>query len=412
MPNAELISLADLRPKTILVGAGVVGQAIAQAHLDASVSFCLADQSQEALLDTIDQLAFSRSDWVVTPPGRLDSDLSVVQLICIVSDLDPPSVLVIESIAERLDVKQSFFSKAEHLFGGNAILCTNTSTLRISGIAEPLQRPERFCGMHFFMPVDKRPAVELVRGTRTSESTIALASQHIRRVNKEPLVVRDGPGFVVNRLLSPYLNTAMLLLSDGVSAERIERAALSYGMPMSPLELIDWIGTRTVFDAGRVFWQAFPDRIDPSPLAPALLKRKRFGRSSGAGFFDYVDGIRSELLSPSVVRLAKTYCREQKNCDDDAVLRLLTIPMWTEAALACQDGIVNAAEQFEVAMRGGLGFDNDRSWCEFFDSMGSDAILATAKEWGAQIRSIKIPDATSQLLSKTSPTNVLVSLAE
>ena len=109
------------------------------------------------------------------------------------------------------------------------------------------------------MPVYNRPAVEVACGEETSTQAIGRCVAHVRRIRKEPLIVRDGPGFIVNRLLTPYLNEAMLLLCRGVSADRIEEAALRYGMPMSPLELIDWIGTRTMFDAGRVFWQSFPE---------------------------------------------------------------------------------------------------------------------------------------------------------
>ncbi len=229
---------------------------------------------------------------------QLGQCLPAIQIVSAADSSESSTPIVIESIAERLDVKRNFFAEAEQIFGDDAILCSNTSTLRIGAIAEKLNRPERFCGMHFFMPVDKRHAVEVIRSEQTTDSTVRVCGDHVRRIHKEPLAVGDGPGFVVNRLLSPYLNESMLMLGRGVTAERIERAALAYGMPMSPLELIDLIGIRTTFDAGRVFWQSFPTRVDPAPILPAMVKKKRFGRSVRAGFFDYEADQRSKGLSP------------------------------------------------------------------------------------------------------------------
>ena len=166
-------------------------------------------------------------------------------------------------------------------------------------------------------------------------------------------MVGDGPGFIVNRLLSPYLNEAMLLLGRGVSADRIERAALEYGMPMSPLELIDWIGTRTMFDAGRVYWQSFPERINPSPMLSALIKNKRFGRACGIGLYDYDHGLRSPQLSPVTLEYCERYRRGVMSIGDDEVMHLLSIPMWIEAAIAHRDGITKspAAVRFGDARR-------------------------------------------------------------
>lgn len=400
--------LTNLRSKTFLVGAGVVGQAILRSHVDACVSVCLADQDESAVIGAIDRLGLAKADWEASPACSLGDDLYAMEVVHLGNGFNEQPRIVIESIAERLAVKQTFFADAEELFGAEAILCSNTSTLRIDDIASKFVHPERFCGMHFFMPVNRRSAVEVVRGSHTSDLTIDRVSQHVQRINKSTLVVSDGPGFAVNRLLSPYLNEAMLLLSRGVSADQIERAALSYGMPMSPLELMDWIGTRTVFDAGRAFWQAYPDRMDPSPIAPALLKRKRFGRTSNAGFYDYSDGKRSQELSPLVSELAESYCRERTALSDGEVQQLLSIPMWIEAALAARDGIVTSSEQFETAMKGGLGFDIGKSWIGCFDSLGSEAICEADDRWGGITASMKIPDAIRQLLQESSPSDVLL----
>jgi 3-hydroxyacyl-CoA dehydrogenase/enoyl-CoA hydratase/3-hydroxybutyryl-CoA epimerase/enoyl-CoA isomerase len=398
------------RPGVYLVGAGVVGRAILKAHTDADVSVFVADQNPDFVHEAVEQLGLDRERWHVSPLVRLGERLPAVKLTFKGDSSTLSTSIVIESIAERLDVKQAFFSEAEHLFGDDAVLCSNTSTLRIGAIAEPLSRPARFCGMHFFMPVDRRPAVEVIGGAKTSDSTIKVCTEHARRINKEPLAVGDGPGFVVNRLLSPYLNEAMLMLGRGISAEQIERAALAYGMPMSPLELIDLIGTRTMFDAGRVYWQSFPSRISPSPMLSALVKNKRFGHACGRGLYDYENGVRSKQLSPITVEFCQRYRRDEVSLRDDEVMHVLSIPMWIEAAIAQREGIVQSREQFDLAMRGGLGFDPSKSWLEFFEQLGSEAMLRVIKRWSPRTAAMTSPPEILEALASTSPIQVMDSV--
>lgn len=265
--------------------------------------------------------------------------------------------------------------------------------------------------MHFFMPVYNRPAVEVACGEQTSPESVQRCADHVRRLGKEPLVVRDGPGFIVNRLLSPYLNEAMLLLCRGIDATRIERAALRYGMPMSPLELIDWIGTRTMFDAGRVFWQSFPDRIQPAAMLASLVKSGRYGRACGAGLYDYLDGQRSETIPETVVEMVHRYRRDEVAIGDDDVMLLLAVPMWIEAALACRQGVVRSSEELDLAMRGGLGFDPARSWLGFFDALGSRVILRAISQWSSLTPAIRAPDDLIRLLQTMPPREALESFA-
>ena len=401
------IAPSDLRSDTFLVGAGVVGRAILKAHLDQSISVVLIDSERAAIEAAVDQVHLLADSWTVSPVFTIGSGLPAVELIPKSGVSKIGHAIVIESVAERLEVKQAFFANVESVFGDQAVFCSNTSTLRIQDIACGLRLPDRLCGMHFFMPVSQRSAVEIVRGTSTSNATIARVCDHARRLRKDPLVVADTPGFIVNRLLSPYLNESMLLLGRGVSAEQIEAAAIEYGMPLSPLELIDWIGARTVFDAGRVFWQAFPDRISPSPIAPALLKRRRFGRSSGGGFYDYDQGVRSASLSAEVAAITKSYIRDPLNLSDQEVMELLSIPMWIEAALACQAGVVTTADQLEIAMKGGLGFDSSQSWLGFFEALSSETIMRTADRWSNRSASLTLPSWIAKLLGEFSPSQVI-----
>lgn len=388
-----------------LVGAGVVGRAIARAHVAAGVSFALIDQDPAMLQAATRELAVDPALWTLVTGTAPGGSPAVVVRSC-GDELAAGVPLVIESIAERLDRKRALFAAAEGWFGADAILCSNTSTLRIGEITAGLARPERCCGMHFFMPVDQRAAVEIIRAKETSAATIDEVSRRARRLNKQPLLAGDGPGFVVNRLLSPYLNEAMVLLGAGVSAARIEHAALAYGMPISPLELIDWIGTRTVFDAGRAFWQAFPERISPAPIGAALLKRGRLGRAAGGGFYDYPDGTRSAELAPAAAAVVQTYQRPAGDIDDVEVVNRLATPMFIEAALAYREGIARSLDQFDLAMTGGLGYTQP-SWLAFWEACGSQRILAASARWGDDSASLRMPVWLAETLATHAPTAAL-----
>jgi 3-hydroxyacyl-CoA dehydrogenase/enoyl-CoA hydratase/3-hydroxybutyryl-CoA epimerase/enoyl-CoA isomerase len=399
-------------PRVILVGAGVVGRAILKSHIDAGVSLQIADQDSAAIHRAVAGLSLDPTLWKVTEGEPIGASLPSITIHGRDDDASRGRAIVIESIAEKLEVKRAFFQNAETWFDNDAILCSNTSTLRISQIADGLGCGNRLCGMHFFMPVDQRWAVELVRTVATTAEAIDVCKEHVHRIKKTPLSVRDSPGFIVNRLLSPYLNEAMLLLCRGVAAEQLERAAIAYGMPMSPLELIDWIGTRTMFDAGRAFWQAFPSRFDPAPMLGALIKAKRMGRVSGAGFFDYAGEERSEHVAPITRQLSETYERNRVELSDEEVMLMLSIPMWIEAALAYREGVVTSPDDFDLAMRGGLGYqwssrEGAGSWLDFFDSLGSQRMLSFIHEHGPSSKSLRVPRELVDALERRCPSVAL-----
>lgn len=374
-------------PSTLLVGAGVVGTAIAEAHLERGLPFCLADQDENALSKVA---AYWSGAGTNVRQVRLPIDgLAAIAIGTHEADSEQQALIVIESIVEKLDAKQQLFSSIQKTVGGDAVLCSNTSTLQIDAIAgSELDSPGQVCGFHFFMPVHARAAVEVVSGRRSSSGAIAAVVSHAKRIGKQPIQCNDGPGFIVNRMLSPYLNQALLLLSRGATEDQIERVALAYGMPMSPLELIDWIGAPTMFHAGRAFANAFPQRINPSPMVPGLVKRKRWGRSTGAGMYDYVDGVRSQTLSAEAAALVETYRTGDQAFTDGDVLLLLTIPMWIEANSLIKEGIAESMSVLDHAMTGGLGFTGHTNWSEFFAELGQQQIDSAIDRWQDAYRSM------------------------
>lgn len=380
---------SDVCPNVLLIGAGVVGRAIAQAHIDRGIDCYLADQNDVAIEQTAASLG---RPFAVTSDCGID--LPTIHICSSTGQRNTKANrsgwFVIESIAEKLEVKRELFRNLAARLGDNAILCTNTSTIRISEIAESVPKSNRFCGMHFFMPVDQRRGVEIIGHETTDPLTIDAVQSHAERLAKQPFLAADTPGFLVNRMLSPYLNQALLLLTTGADAKQIEMAALQFGMPISPLELIDWIGAPTMFHAGRVYWQAYPQRLDPSPLLAGLVKRKRHGRLDGEGLYRYDGENRSTDLAEETQSLIEKYRTDQRDYSDEDIAQLLSIPMWIETQLAVQDGAAQTVEQIETAMQAGLGFQNPKGWEGYFRSLGQKTIDGAVDKWQDIFRSMRM----------------------
>src|SRR5262249_26002946 len=180
----------------------------------------------------------------------------------------------------------------EPMIRPETILASNTSTISISRMAEVLSKPERFAGMHFFNPVERMPLVEVIRGEKSNDSAVVTLVALAKQVGKSPIVVKDGPGFLVNRILFPYMDEALLLLTEGAEPRAIDKAATAVGMPMGPITLQDVVGLDTSLYAGRVMHAAFPNRAVASPLLEELVAKGRLGQKSGAGFYRYDKGLK------------------------------------------------------------------------------------------------------------------------
>ncbi|MCC9603601.1 3-hydroxyacyl-CoA dehydrogenase [Stieleria sp. JC731] len=389
-------------PSTVLIGAGVVGTAIAEAHFLSGQPFCLCDVDQNALDRAKAKFQKFKADaWDLTGPIDGLFAIAVVPPANPIQATSPSSAeqsesdelsvpIVIESIVEQLPIKQDLFRRLSAVLSDDGIFASNTSTLRIDSIADAKGLdPTRVCGLHFFMPVHQRPAVEIVQGSRTAKETTDAALRHAERIGKRPIRCKDGPGFIVNRMLSPYLNQSLQLLCRGASPEQLERVAIAYGMPMSPLELIDWIGAPTMFHAGRAYLNAFPSRLNPSPMIPALVKQKLLGRSHGLGLYRYVAGERSRTLCDQALALVETYRTAKESFSDGDVLRLLSIPMWIEAQQIIREQIAKSMDDVDAAMVGGLGFNSYERWSELFEEIGSDDINDSMNRFGESFPSMR-----------------------
>ncbi len=361
-----------------VVGAGIMGAGIAASHLRAGFSVTLVDVNAQTLAagvpGILDEAAWDRATKRTDPlralalAGRLRTATGMASL----AEAD----LVIESVTERTDIKQQVLADIERAVATDAVIATNTSTNPIARLAESLAVPGRFCGMHFFNPVRRMTLVEVVRGPATSDATVIRVVAHAKQLGKCPIVVRDSPGFLVNRVLMPYLHEAVEMVREGVPIARIDAVARGFGMPMGPIELYDMIGLDTAFYAGLVLNAAYGDRIEASPVIPALVKSGRLGRKSGGGFYRYAGPRRLSGPDEDAAVLIGRYAQPARNDSDRTIADRLLLPMLLEALRAVDEGIVRDARDVDLAVIHALGFPPFRgglfAWA---DTLGAAEIV-------------------------------------
>jgi 3-hydroxyacyl-CoA dehydrogenase/enoyl-CoA hydratase/3-hydroxybutyryl-CoA epimerase len=288
--------------------------------------------------------------------------------------------VVVEAVVEKMEVKQKVLAEVESRLPEGAVLTTNTSSLSIDEMSTALQRPESFLGMHFFNPVHRMPLVEIVRGAQTAESAIATIFALSLRMGKVPVVVRDGPGFLVNRILTPYLNEAGFLLGEGVSVERVDRAAVDFGMPMGPLRLIDEIGIDVMHHVGTILHQGLGERLAPAASLVALHASGRLGKKGGLGFYRHGEK-KEEVVDPeiyAVLGLADKEDRDPMGAPTEvATLEdRLILARVNEAARALEDGISTSAGDVDLAMIMGTGFPPFRGGLlRYADELGAGTVV-------------------------------------
>ena len=275
-----------------VAGAGTMGSGIAQACAVAGYEVKLFDSSEAARKRGIDAVKDSLARIVKKEKISEDDKAEALSRITLVGDSDrfKDADVIIEAIFEDVDAKRGLWEEIDKVAKEDALLASNTSSLSVTELASFTSRPERFCGVHFFNPVAVLPLVEIVRGLRTSAETVAEAKTFVEGIGKTPIVCEDKPGFIVNRLLIPYINDAVHALAEGVaSAEDIDKAMrLGANMPIGPLALADLVGLDVLLAAGESLYREFQDsKFRINPLVRQMVRAGKLGRKSGEGFHTY-----------------------------------------------------------------------------------------------------------------------------
>ena len=341
-----------------VLGAGVMGGGVAQLAAHNGVRVYMKDIQHEAVGNGLSH-ARSLFDKAVQR-RRLSRREAAQRMEHISGGLEyhglAAAELVVEAVVERMDVKRQVLAETERHVRADCVLATNTSSLSVDAMAEALQRPERFCGMHFFNPVHRMPLVEVVRGARSSEEALATVYRFAVELGKVPVLVNDGPGFLVNRILGPYLNEAGHLLEDGATVQSIDGTAKRFGMPMGPLRLIDEVGIDVSTHAGAALHEALGARLDPAPALVALAETGRLGRKGGRGFYLYEDGREKGVDEEIYKELRIPPLGDKQPPDAREIRRRLVVAMVNEAARALEERIVERAADVDLAMIMGTGF--------------------------------------------------------
>jgi 3-hydroxyacyl-CoA dehydrogenase/enoyl-CoA hydratase/3-hydroxybutyryl-CoA epimerase len=339
----------------LLAGAGVMGGGIAELASRNGIEVRMRDLKPEPLthaLQTARSLILERGRRRRTSAREQDAQLARIQPTLELSGVGRAD-FVMEAVIEDLEVKRRVFAELEVRAREDAVLATNTSSLSVDAIAQGLAHPGRVCGFHFFNPVHRMPLVEVVRGHATSDQTVLTAVALARRLGKTPVVVADAPGFVVNRILMPYLQEALVLLEEGFSVADLDQAMRRFGMPMGPFELLDEIGLDVARRAANTLGKAFPERAAPVTTLDALVERGRLGRKNGLGFYRH----RGKKRTPDPqLRALLKLTRRRSSPTPDPLSERMVIAMINEAALCLEQKVVPEAGWIDLAMILGAGF--------------------------------------------------------
>ena len=360
---------------TAVIGAGTMGAGIAQWISARGIPVRLKDVSPDALargLHAIEKVyhdAVKRRVFTASEATAGMDRITPLHTNVPMRDVD----LVVEAALEKLDVKQRVFRELEQLVGPEAVLATNTSALSIDAIASVLAQPERVVGMHFFNPVHRMQLVELVRGARTSNAALDVALQFTKAIGKLPVIVQDSPGFLVNRILLPYMVEAVWLFTEGVPAAEIDRLMLDFGMPMGPMRLADEVGLDVAQHVAKDLERRLPNGVPINDTLEKMVAKGWLGKKSGRGFYIY-EGRRERPAPASEIGFLQP---EEPRATDAATRRdRLVLIQINEAARVLAEGVVESPEDVDFGMIMGTGWAPFRGGpLRYADTLGAAEIV-------------------------------------
>jgi len=291
--------------------------------------------------------------------------------------------VVIEAVVENVQIKRQVLSEFEAIAKPDAVFATNTSTIPITQIAAEAKRPENVVGMHFFNPVDRMPLVEIIRGEKSSEAALVTAAALARKLGKTVVYCNDGPGFVVNRILGPYMNESGFLLEEGNTIESLDKAMVDFGMPMGPMALLDEVGIDVAAKVAGILTEAFGARMEKSTVVEKLYADGRHGKKNGKGLYRYSDGKR-QGPDPTVYRVLGI--RAPHPAEPKAVVERMVLAMINEASLILDEKIVASAAELDLAMIMGTGFPPFRGGLlRYADALGVPYIVSRLDELSSSV---------------------------
>lgn len=379
------IAATDVK-NAALLGAGVMGGGIAWLFANNNINIRIKDITQSAIALGYNQIVkvFNQLKKI----RKITPEQANIKISNVTAGLDftgfDKAQVVIEAVVENMAVKKRILAEAESQVSADAVIASNTSSLSISEMAHSLQNPERFVGMHFFNPVNRMPLVEVIRGEKTSDQTIATIVKLSKKLGKTPIVVKDVAGFLVNRILLPYMNEAAYLLQEGAEIKRVDALIEKFGMPMGPFILADVVGIDVGVKVAHSLFESYGERMRVATILDEIYNNHKelLGKKVGKGFYIHsnnqvnqqIDGILSE------VRKAKSI--HQIYIHDAEILDRCILTMVNEAAKCLEENVVKNARYLDMAMIMGTGFPAFRGGVlRYADSLGIDKVVARLQEF-------------------------------
>ncbi|MBL7715841.1 MAG: enoyl-CoA hydratase/isomerase family protein [Bdellovibrionales bacterium] len=379
-PGAE--SVKPTRSVGVL-GAGVMGGGIAQLVADKGLPSRMKDLSANALslgMTAAAKIFKSQLKKRRITPREYQQKMNLIAPTTEYSGFHSVDV-VIEAIIEKMDVKKKVFAELEGQVSDDCVIASNTSSLSISEMQTAMKKPERFAGMHFFNPVHRMPLVEVIRGAKSSDTAVSAVYQLSKALGKTPIVVKDAPGFLVNRLLMPYLNEATWMLADGATIPELDTAMLDFGMPMGPMELIDEVGVDVGEKVAHILNEAFGERVKPAPFNSKIVSAGRLGKKNGKGLYLWDATGRKKTLEPEIYNILGVTPKSGAVSKEEIIERCV-LPMINEAARCLEEKVVETAGEVDLGMIMGTGFPPFRGGLlRYADTLGVKHVVERLRHY-------------------------------
>jgi len=387
--------------KAGVVGGGFMGAEIAQVITYSGLPVVVKDIDQGQLdlaRETVEDISQKRIDKGKMTVGQVQEKLDLIEYTLDYDEFADVDI-VIEAVPEVMKIKQQVYKELDEACPPDTIFASNTSALSITEMGSVTSRPHKMIGMHFFSPAHVMKLVEIIPGDEADQDTIDTVEQLTQELRKIPVIVKECPGFLVNRLLLPYLNEAVLTLEQSAaSAEEIDEAMGSggFGWPMGPFFLMDMIGIDVCYHTGEYLVSHYGDRVEQPRLFVELMEAKRFGQRTGAGFYNY-GASDTEPLEAIIKRLQDA--GEVETGTAFSVDRLI-MPFLNEAALCAQEDIANVND-IDMACIAGIGMQVNKGGelvrmgpLDYMDELGLDVVVekleALEKEFGPRFHPVDI----------------------
>ena len=394
----EKKSRREIKQAAVL-GAGIMGGGIAYQSALKGTPIIMKDIKEEQLalgMNEAGKLLAKAVEKGKSTPAKMTETLGRIRPTLNYGDFGGVDI-IIEAVVENPKVKQSVLAEVEGLVRDDTIIASNTSTISISLLAQSLQRPQNFVGMHFFNPVHMMPLVEVIRGKQSSEEAIAATVKLASKMGKTPVVVNDCPGFFVNRVLFPYFAGFHMLMRDGADFQAIDKAMEKFGWPMGPAYLMDVVGMDTAVHAAEVMAQGFPDRMrhDWRNATQVLVENKRYGQKNGKGYYVYAPdkkGKPKKTVDPTTYELIKDVVAPRKEFAPEEIVARCMVPMFNEVARCLEEKIVASPQEADMSLLYGIGFPPFRGGaCRYIDQTGVKNFVALADKYASLGKLYEVP---------------------